>query len=133
MARGVLRPHAGLLINGTAVYLATFAPAMLAHAGEPDFIVCARDGSGGGGYLTAGMSSLWYTQNGGLDADRDGRITVSDLTAVILRADIGPRWEAIVAAVAAAVAARDAMPEVMAPVEPALDVALSGAPEEAEG
>lgn len=91
-------PYKGKLVNATAVYMATFTPAWIPGANNPDFIICARDGSMFGGRpsaVDAHTSQLWYKQNRGLDVDNDGRITVSDLTAAIARADRGPRWEEI--------------------------------------
>lgn len=89
-------PYKGKLVNGTAVYLAMFAPAMLAHANDANYVICAKDGTGGGGWLSPRASQLWYAQNESLDADKDGKISVSDLAVTIARADIGERWTEIV-------------------------------------
>lgn len=99
------RPYSGRLVNATAIYLATFAPAMLGHAGDSGYLICAADGSSG--MLGQGTSKIWYAANRGLDVDGDKRITVGDLTAAIARADVGPRWDEICARLAYALDAVD--------------------------
>lgn len=81
------RPYAGQLGGATAVYVATFLPADLPHAAEPDFVLCSRD-----------VRRTWaYACNMGFDADGDGRIRVGELTQAIARQCTGPRWAAIAA------------------------------------
>ena len=86
-------PHAGRLVNATAVYMATFCPAFLGHASEPEWVIC--------GSRPSDPRRDWYLPNIGLDPKvgdprtRKGWIRVSDLTAAIARADVGPRWDEI--------------------------------------
>jgi len=84
-------PHRGKLVNATAVYLATFAPADLAHATDPEWVIC--------GSRPSDRRKHWYPVNIGLDPKRGdpptrkGWIEVRDLTLAIARADQGPRWD----------------------------------------
>lgn len=78
-------PHKGKLVSAAACYVATFLPALLAHAGDPSFVLCAL-----GGPLE------WaYKANKGFDPRGAGRITVSDLAAAIERASaaMGATWD----------------------------------------
>ena len=62
------RPFAGRLETPGDFYMATFQPA---HVGkDPGFVLFSE-------------GEIGYTQNAGLDRDRDGRITVGDVTATI--------------------------------------------------
>lgn len=88
-------PHKGKLVNATAVYLGTFTPAWIDHASEPGFVLCAADGRHDGPGIDTATSRVWYAANRGLDKNRDGAITVSDLTTTIHDADFGPRWDEI--------------------------------------
>jgi hypothetical protein len=84
-------PHRGKLVNATAVYMATFCPAYLDKAGEPEWVIC--------GSRPSDPRKNWYPVNIGLDPKRGdpptrkGWIEVRDLTAAIQRADQGPRWD----------------------------------------
>jgi hypothetical protein len=89
------RPYAGKLTNATAVYMATFCPAWIDHAVEPDFVICGN-GPTSNVRLSPSMNKIWYAQNRGFDHDNKGFITVSDLTQAIARADTGARWAEIV-------------------------------------
>ena len=91
-------PYKGRLVNATAVYMATFCPAFLGHASNPQWVICGMDGRSDG--LPPGTSKIWYAANSGFDVPnpkRKGFICVQDLTDAIVRADRGPRWDEIVA------------------------------------
>jgi hypothetical protein len=62
------RPFAGRLQTPGDFYIATFMPA---HVGKDPGFVLFEEGESG------------YAQNSGLDRDRDGRITIGDVTAAI--------------------------------------------------
>ena len=102
-ARAYYRPHRGRLVSPGAVYLATFLPALMAHASDPDFVTCAADGP-----------LAWaYRDNKVLDVDRDGKITVADLTAKIRAAQTGVRWSEFADRVRLACAGAPTTPEPM--------------------
>ena len=82
-----LRPHAGKLVNATAVYLAVFLPALIAHASEPDFKLAVRGGFLGNAY--AANIGFDLRANGG---DGDGAIEVRELTNALRRAMTSPRY-----------------------------------------
>jgi hypothetical protein len=88
------RPHVGKLTSPGACYLATFLPAFMSHADEPDFVLCDN----------TMVHTTWYVANRGLDVNGDGRITVQDLTDRIAAVCVGPRWEEFAARVYAATA-----------------------------
>lgn len=92
-------PHAGKLGSATALYLATFLPARLSHAGDPDFELVVQGGVLGWAYLP----------NLGFDRNHDGRITVRELTSAIERARRAPRYQEA-AARASAITAHDTDP-----------------------
>ena len=83
-----LQPHAGQLVSPGAVYTAVFLPSLVAHASDPDFKLCGRDGP-----------LAWaYVANKGFDLTGKGCITVQDLTDAIDRATARlPGWLALVA------------------------------------
>ncbi len=93
-------PHAGKLSNAAAFYMANFCPAWLDHAGEDDWVICARDGTTHAP-MSAKESVIWFTQNSGLDVDGDGRVTPADLGRAIERASQGSRWDELVSRLAA--------------------------------
>ena len=63
-------PYRGQLVNATAVYVATFLPALIKHAADPTYQLVVRGGRLG-----------WaYAPNLGFDADHDGDIEVQELT-----------------------------------------------------
>lgn len=64
------------------VYQAVFLPGTLRTARKPSDVLCAKRGALG-----------WaYEANAVFDADGDGRITISELSASVHRACKGPRW-----------------------------------------
>jgi hypothetical protein len=80
--RRYFAPHTGRLVNATAVYLATFLPALMDHAADPSYALAVKDGRLG-----------WaYAPNVGFDANRDGTITVGELSIAIDRARKAPRY-----------------------------------------
>jgi len=88
-----LRPHTGKLVNATAVYLAIFLPALIDHASEPGYALVVKGGRLG-----------WaYAPNIGFDRDKDGTITVAEVSYAVTRAMLYPRYvEACARASAAA-------------------------------
>lgn len=69
------RPYTGRLVNGVAVYVATFLPADLDLAKEPEAILTAKDGR-----------RAWaFTANAVFDTNRDFKITVKELDDAIRR------------------------------------------------
>jgi len=95
------RPHAGLLTSAGAVYLATFLPAYMTHAGDPTFVLCGK----------RGPHAEWYAANRTLDANGDGFIVVQDLTDKVAQSCVGPRWTEFAARIKAATQAADTSPE----------------------
>jgi len=83
----VFHPHRGKLVSIGAVYTAVFLPALLRHAGDPDFVLTAK----------AGPLGWAYAPNAVLDRDRNFAITVRELEEAVLRNCRGPRWAEIVA------------------------------------
>lgn len=74
-------PHKGKLVNATAVYIATFLPALMKHATEPTYKMVIKNGRLG-----------WaYAPNLGFDADHDGDIEVQELTQRLERCK-NARW-----------------------------------------
>jgi hypothetical protein len=69
------------------LYQATFLPATLKLGSAPETVIAEQ----GGQYDWA------YAANKGLDVNKDGRITIADLTAAVNRASRGQRWEEAVA------------------------------------
>lgn len=94
------RPYTGKLVNATAVYMATFCPAWLPHANEPDFVICGTTKTNP--RLSDVQNGIWYAENKGFDHTGKGWICVQDLTDAITRADQGPRWLEIVSRLEAA-------------------------------
>lgn len=78
-------PHRGLLVSIGAIYTATFLPALLPHAGDPDFVLTAKDGPLG-----------WaYAPNAAFDVDHNYAITVGELESAVKRNCQGVRWSEI--------------------------------------
>ena len=76
-------PYRGHLGSVGGLYVATFLPALIAHAGNPDFVLTAK-----GGVLP------WaYGPNAVFDTNHDLRITVSELEQAVARNCKGARWE----------------------------------------
>lgn len=80
-AKRYYQPHAGKMGSPGACYMATFTPAWLAHAADPSFVICSKDGENGAGAISAETSKEWYRENAVLDFDKDGKITSGDLDA----------------------------------------------------
>jgi peptidoglycan hydrolase-like protein with peptidoglycan-binding domain len=69
------------------LYQATFLPGTLRNGSAETTVICGVNGP-----------LAWaYKANPGLDMDKDGRITVGDLTARVASVQRGPRWNAILA------------------------------------
>lgn len=77
-------PYKGKLLNVSAWYLATFLPAKLDRAGEPEYVLAAK--------ADAGFSGAVYRANAAFDADGDLKIQVRELGQAVLRNCVGPRW-----------------------------------------
>lgn len=102
------RPHRGLLVSVGAVYTATFLPALLKHAGDPDFVLTAKHGR-----------LPWaYGPNAAFDANRDEAITVRELEQAVVRNCTGRRWTELVARLSA-------LDEITQPELPAANAASS--------
>lgn len=104
--RAYFRPHRNKLPSIGAVYTATFLPALLRFAGDPDYVLTAKDGR-----------LAWaYGPNAGFDRDRDGRITVRELEDAVRRACKGARWDELVVRLDASAVDRapDTVPELPA-------------------
>jgi len=87
--RRYFQPHAGKLTNEVAWYMATFLPAYIAHADEPEYVLAVKGAKG--------FSGAVYTANAGFDADGDHRIVVRELGVAIARNCVGARWDEFVA------------------------------------
>jgi hypothetical protein len=85
------RPHTGRLTSSGRLYQATFMPATLKNSDESTVLAGAN-----------GPRTQAYTQNKGLDINKDGVITVSDLTARINKVKQRPRWKELAARLAQA-------------------------------
>lgn len=80
-------PHKGELTSVAAVYVATFLPALVRHASEPDYVLSAKNGQLG-----------WaYGPNASFDANKDLVITVRELEEAVNRNCVGPRWGELIA------------------------------------
>lgn len=133
------KPHAGRLVNGGACYAANFVPAWIGHAGQPTWIICAKDGRSDAGakYMSPDQSEEWFRENEGLDVDKDGAITMGDLAAKAAAAIATPRGVELAARLAALRAGEVRPPETQPEVpalatEASLDIPLSGTPDEPE-
>ena len=92
------RAYRGQLVSVGAIYTATFLPALVRHAGDPNFVLTAKDGPLG-----------WaYAPNAMFDANMDYAITVGELEAAVARNCHGPRWAELVARLDGAEANPDA-------------------------
>jgi len=94
--RRFFRPKAGLLVSRAACYVATFLPADIALAADPEAVLVEKGGRRGWAFMP----------NRGFDANGDLRITVRELDDAIARAARGPRWDDIFARVRAEMAAQ---------------------------
>ncbi len=104
-------PH-GEMRTAAACYVTTFLPALLPHAHEPSFVLCARNGP---------YSEAYAGNHAAFDPDGKGYITVQDLTDRIERAAVGPRWQELVDRVRGAQQGRQTDPEIVAGDERAFD------------
>lgn len=80
-------PHRGHLPSVAAIYTATFLPAFVHQAADPDFVLAAKNGPLGWAY---GPNSVF-------DANHDMAITVAELEQAVTRNCRGPRWAELVA------------------------------------
>jgi hypothetical protein len=88
--RAYFLPHKGKLVSAAACYVATFLPALLGHADDPDFVLTAKTGPLG-----------WaYAPNAVFDRNKDYAITVGELEDAIARNCRGPRWVEVTARLA---------------------------------
>ncbi len=79
-------PYVGHLGNVGGLYVATFLPALIRHAGDRDFVLTAKNGPLG-----------WaYSPNAAFDANKDLAITVGELEDAVARNCRGPRWAELV-------------------------------------
>ena len=83
------RPYIGRLTSSGRLYQATFMPATLKNSDESTVLA----GANGPRYQA-------YAQNKGLDINKDGVITVSDLTARINKVRERLRWKELAARLA---------------------------------
>jgi hypothetical protein len=75
-------PYRGHLGSIGGLYVATFLPALIAHAGDSAFVLTAKSGPLG-----------WaYAPNAAFDANGDLAITVGELEDAVRRNCRGPRW-----------------------------------------
>ncbi len=81
------RPYRGYLGSVGGLYVATFLPALIKHAGDPAFVLTAK----------AGVLPWAYAPNAAFDANHDLRITVGELEQAVERNCHGPRWDELVA------------------------------------
>lgn len=88
--RKYFHPHKGRLVSVGAVYVATFLPALLKHAHDPDFVLTAK----------GGRLSWAYEPNKVFDVDKNYAITVRELEDAVHRACRGARWVEIVSRLA---------------------------------
>jgi hypothetical protein len=80
-------PYRGHLGTVGGLYVATFLPALISHAGDRDFVLTAKNGPLG-----------WaYAPNSAFDADHNLAISVGELEDAVARNARGPRWAEIVA------------------------------------
>jgi hypothetical protein len=90
-------PYKGRVKNATDLYIATFLPIFLGNR-DPSHVLAAKDSPEKiGKYLT---QARVYKDNYSLDADKDGKITYGDMTAVVNRAMGYPEYLAAVDALA---------------------------------
>lgn len=81
------RPYRGKLVSVGAVYTATFLPALIAHAGNPNFVLTAKNGP-----------LPWaFGPNAVFDRNGDLAITVGELEDAVTRNCVGPRWIELIA------------------------------------
>lgn len=81
------RPYRGHLGSVGGLYVATFLPALIKHAGDPSFVLTAK----------AGVLPWAYGPNAAFDANKDLRITVGELEEAVARNCRGARWDELLA------------------------------------
>jgi hypothetical protein len=81
------RPYKGHLGSVGGLYVATFLPALIKHAGNPDYVLTAK----------AGQLPWAYGPNAAFDANRDLKITVGELEEAVARNCKGTRWNDLLA------------------------------------
>lgn len=75
-------PYKGHLHTIAGLYTATFLPALVKHADNPDYVLTAKGGQLG-----------WaYAPNAALDSNGDYRIQVSEMSAAVRKNCAGARW-----------------------------------------
>lgn len=80
-------PYVGHLGSVGGLYVATFLPALVKYAGDPSYVLTAKNGRLG-----------WaYGPNAAFDTNRDLQITVGELEDAVRRNCRGPRWNELVA------------------------------------
>lgn len=81
-----VRGNFRLLRDGGSFYMATMAPAYMAHAADPDFVIFRRNPAddGSAAWRNAHKADA-YAWNQGLDTHHRGEIRVSDLTEAMQR------------------------------------------------
>ena len=85
-------PYKGKLVSVGAIYVANFLPALLEHAGDPSYVMTAKNG----------VRSWAFLPNQAFDANGDMQITVGELESAVQRNARGPRWEELAARLASA-------------------------------
>jgi len=85
-------PYKGKLGSVGAIYVANFMPALLDHAGDPSYVMTAKNG----------VRSWAFLPNASFDANGDLQITVGELEDAVHRNAKGPRWEELAARLASA-------------------------------
>ena len=81
------RAYRGHLGTVGGLYVATFLPALIRHAGDRDFVLTAK----------AGVLPWAYGPNAAFDANRDLSITVGELEDAVARNCHGARWDELLA------------------------------------
>ncbi len=85
--RAYFMAHKGHLGSIAQIYTATFLPALVSHAGDPRFVLTAKNGPLG-----------WaFGPNAVFDTNHDYAITVQELTDAVNRNCHGFRWNEIIA------------------------------------
>jgi len=95
--------YRGKLVSIGACYTATFLPALVGHAGDPNYVLCAL----------GGQLSWAYKANPGFDTTHKGAITVQDLTDAAIRGThrLGSQWDDVVAAIKTALPPEPPLPD----------------------
>ena len=84
-------PYKGKLVSVGAIYVANFLPALIDHAGDPNYVMAAKNG----------VRSWAFMPNAAFDANGDMQITVGELEDAVHRNARGARWEELIARYAA--------------------------------